>query len=106
MMWRRQAILETEILKLAKPRILWRFFSTENIQSNIVEKVAREPCEHSKNSELPDVEESLARQAASQEADNRSRGTWKKSLEIADGLLVVLADECLLRLGQDQWAKA
>jgi hypothetical protein len=76
-MRRREVILETEIMQLCEPGILWWFFSTENIESKFVEQVARESSDHAKDSELPDVEKSFTRQAACQEAYHRSRGTGK-----------------------------
>jgi hypothetical protein len=53
---KREVILETKILNLCKQCILWYFCRVKNIQSKFVKKVVRKIGDHTKESELPDVE--------------------------------------------------
>ena len=56
---KRVVLLETKILNLCKQCISCWFCRVRNIQNKLVKKVAREPDDHTKDSELPDVEKFL-----------------------------------------------
>ena len=66
-----------------------------------MDDIIRQSADHPKYGELPEMEESRARQAASNEKYDGARGAGKEHLEIHDYFRIMLFNDIFFRLKEN-----